>query len=383
VRHVVVVRRDAIHHQRMLAVLGRYFDAKLHVGALMLVREHLAHIVQQRAALGHRRVETELPGHDAGQVRHFLGMLQDVLPVARAIVHAPDELHELCVQSVCADFVRRLLAHFLDGRFDFLARLGHHFFDAARMDAPVGHQLLQRQSRDFASHRIEARHHHRVRRVVDDHVDARGELERTDVATLASDDPAFHFVVGQRYRRHADFGRVLGGNALHGERDDFLRLALGVSSRGLANLPDSVCRLGLCFLGETAHQFRFRITRGHTGQLLETSTLLGDEFVELAFPLRHDLLASPEIAAAAAELLLALIEDIVLAIETGFALLHSPLGALELFAALAGVDLPGLAQFDRLFLAGDDRRFSQGVGFASRFIGDTRCRFFGRRLGSY
>ena len=50
-RHVVVVRGDAVHDERILAVLRGHLDAELHVGALVLVREHLADVVEQRAAL--------------------------------------------------------------------------------------------------------------------------------------------------------------------------------------------------------------------------------------------------------------------------------------------------------------------------------------------
>src|SRR5690242_5655813 len=57
VRHVVVVRRNAVHDERILTVLGRDLDAELHVGALVLVREHLADVVQERAALGEVDVE--------------------------------------------------------------------------------------------------------------------------------------------------------------------------------------------------------------------------------------------------------------------------------------------------------------------------------------
>ena len=99
------------------------------------------------------------------------------------------------------------------------------------MDAAVGHQLLERQPRDLATDRIEAGDDDRVRRVVDDHVDAGRQLERADVPALAPDDAALHLVVGQRDGGHGDLRRVLGGDPLDGERDDLLRLALGVPAR--------------------------------------------------------------------------------------------------------------------------------------------------------
>src|SRR5512133_114824 len=65
VRHVVVVRGDAVHDERVLAVLGRLLHAQLHVRPFVLVRHHLADVVQQRAALAERHVKSEFGGHDA------------------------------------------------------------------------------------------------------------------------------------------------------------------------------------------------------------------------------------------------------------------------------------------------------------------------------
>ena len=62
------------------------------------------------------------------------------------------------------------------------------------MDSTVGDEAFERQPPDFTADRLEARHHHGVGRVVDDDVDARRCLERTDVAALAADDAAFHLV---------------------------------------------------------------------------------------------------------------------------------------------------------------------------------------------
>ena len=59
---------------------------------------------------------------------------------------------------------------------------------------PSCDQLLERQLRDLASHRVEGGQHHRRGRLVDDEVDARDVLERADVAPLAADDPPLHVV---------------------------------------------------------------------------------------------------------------------------------------------------------------------------------------------
>src|SRR2546422_6960074 len=56
-------------------------------------------------------------------------------------------------------------------------RLVSDLLDAARVDAPVGDQPLQREPRDLATHRVEARHDHRVRGVVDRSEEHTSELQ--------------------------------------------------------------------------------------------------------------------------------------------------------------------------------------------------------------
>ena len=73
--------------------------------------------------------------------------------------------------------------------------------------------------RDLAAVRIEARQDDRARRVVDDEIDAGGELERADVAALASDDAALEIVARQVDDRDRRLDGVLAGAALDGLRD--------------------------------------------------------------------------------------------------------------------------------------------------------------------
>src|SRR2546427_3925427 len=57
VRHVVVVGGDTVDDHGVLAVLGRHLHPQLHVGAIVLVRQHLADVVQQRTSLRELRSE--------------------------------------------------------------------------------------------------------------------------------------------------------------------------------------------------------------------------------------------------------------------------------------------------------------------------------------
>src|SRR5688500_6167349 len=224
VRDIVVMRGNAVHDERMFAVLRRDLDAELHVRAFVFVREHLADVVQERASLRHRDVEPELRRHDPREECHFLRMGEDILAIARAPLHAPDALDELRVEAGYASFVRGLFAGLDDPGVDFPTRLVDDFLDAPRVNAPIGDELLECDSRHLAAHRIEARDDDGSRSVVDDDVDARRELERADVSPLAADDTAFHSVVWQRNGRDCDLGRLLSRNALYGEGNDLSRL---------------------------------------------------------------------------------------------------------------------------------------------------------------
>ncbi len=375
-----MVRGDAVHDHRILAVLRGHLHAELHVRPLVLVREHLADVVQQRAAPRHGRIEPELLGHHPGQPRHFLGVDEDVLPVARPVMHAPDELHELGVQPMDAGLVRRLLAHLLNGVLHLAAALGDDLLDAPRMDAPVGDELGERDTRRLAADRIEAGDDHRIGRIVDDDVHTGRQLERADVPSLASDDAPLHLVVGERDRRHRDLRRVLGGDPLHGEGDDLLRLALGGAAGGLADLAQPVRRLGLRLLLEPVDQLGLRLGGGHPGELLEPASLLAEHALELERALVHRLFLAAELAPATADLLVALLQDVELAVEVALPLLHAPLGALELLAPLGGFGLPLLAQLDRLFLPGDHGRLAQRVRLSPRVVDDAVRRLFGGGL---
>ena len=110
--------------------------------------------------------------------------------------------------------------------------------------------------------------------------------------------------------------RVLGGDALDGERDDLLRLALGVALRRLANLANAVRGVGLRLLLHPAHQLGLRVLGGHAGQLLEAAALARPtSALELLLAVGDRLLAAADSLARRAELAVALVEELELAVE--------------------------------------------------------------------
>ena len=139
------------------AVLAQEIDAELEVRPLHLAVDGLADVVKERRAHRDVRVEADFPGHDAGQPRHFGRVRQDVLPVAGAELQASHQPEDLGVEIVQAELEgdrAALLAHLLVG---FVLDLLDDLFDARRMNAAVGDQLLDRLLRDLAPIRIEAR----------------------------------------------------------------------------------------------------------------------------------------------------------------------------------------------------------------------------------
>src|SRR5439155_1464418 len=72
---------------------------------------------------------------------------------------------------------------------------------------------------DLAAVGIEPGHDDRARRVVDDEIDASGELERADVASFAADDAALEIVAREIDHRDRGLDRVLRGTSLNGLGD--------------------------------------------------------------------------------------------------------------------------------------------------------------------
>ena len=222
------------------------------------------------------------------------------------------------------------------------------------MDPAVGDQRLQRPPGDLAADRIEAGDDDRVRRVVDDDVHAGRQLERADVPPLAADDPPLHLVVGQRDRGHGGLRRVLGRDALDGERDD-RRASRSALALGL--LPDVAgqCRrLGPGFVLHLAEDLLPRLLGAEPGDPLQPAPLVGDQPLEVLGP--FGLLAvallergepGPGLAFAVLQLAGALVEGPLPLLDPALEplpLLAAPAHLLVELAPQAGALVAGLAQ---------------------------------------
>ena len=148
---VVVVRLHRVDDVLALMVLAQELHAERDVGAFELVVDGLADIVQQAGALRRGDVRAELGCHHAGKMRDLDGVLEHVLTVARTVMQAAEQLHQLGVQAAHAGLEHRALTLGLDDGVHLAAGLGDHLLDVGGMDAAVGDQLFERQTCDLAA----------------------------------------------------------------------------------------------------------------------------------------------------------------------------------------------------------------------------------------
>ena len=149
------------------------------------------------------------------------------------------------------------------------------------MNASVGDEALDGLLGNLAAVGIEAGQDDRARRVVDDEVDAGGELERADVPSLASDDAALEIVARQIDDRHGRFDRVVGGASLNRLGD----VLLGAIGRRFARFRVEALQQVRCVVPRVAfdlldEQFLGFVGR-QAGDAFELVLLLGDETFDI------------------------------------------------------------------------------------------------------
>jgi hypothetical protein len=228
---VAVVALHGVDHGPSLAVLLEQIATQLEVGAVHFAVHCLADVVEQPGPLGRRLIDVELGCHVRRKPGDFQRVLERVLPVGRAELEPAQQLVDLGMEVRNVGLQRRGLAVGEEFLVHLGLDLGDQFLDPSGMDPPVLDQVDQRQPRDLAAHRFEARQDHRLGGVVDDEVDPRGLLEGADVASLAADDSALHLVRREVDHAHGAFDHVLGRDPLDRHGDDAPGLLLGLLGR--------------------------------------------------------------------------------------------------------------------------------------------------------
>src|SRR5204862_4567763 len=110
-----------------------------------------------------------------------------------------------------------------------------------------------------------------------------------------------------------------------------IRVSLG----GVANVTNAISCVCLSLVLETLHQFGFCFLSTQSCQLLQATPLIGHQLVELLLTTRHGCLPSIEGGYLRRAVFLALLEQIVFAIQKGFALLNATFFSLDLFSSFA------------------------------------------------
>ena len=331
----------------VLPVLLQDLPAELEVRALLLAVDGLADVVQEPRSLGDGDVRAELAREVARGPADFLRMLEDALPVARAVLQPAEELHDLGVQVGDAELERRGLAGRLDVLPELLADLLDDLLDAGRVDAPVLDEALEGATRNLAADRVERGEEDRLGRVVDDDVDARRGLDGADVPALAADDATLHVVGREVEDRHGRLDHVVRGHALDRHRQEALRLPVRALDGVLLDATDETRRLETRLVLELPDEVALGLLGREARDDLELRALLGDDglrgLLRLFLQLLHALLALREVLGAVLGVLLALLGRQDLLVERLF-LLEEPLFLVEeLGAALGGLGLRRLA----------------------------------------
>ena len=339
-----MVRSDRIADVGLLLVFLGELHADDCVRQFGFVVGHLADVVQQTGTACDLGVQPQFGGHDTGQIGRFAGVLQQVLPVGRTVLHLADQADQFGMQAVDAQIDGRALADLDDLLLDLLLHLGDHLLDAGGMDSAVGDELMQRQTGDLAAHGVEAAQDDRFGRVVDDDLDAGSRFQRTDVAPLAADDAALDLVALNIEDRHGVLDGRLGGHALNRGDDDPLGLLRGRQLGLLDRLVDVGGRIAFGFGLHVLDQDVLGILRTHARNLFQTRVLLLHQAVDLLglmfqqLPLRFHLLFEPFVLAQAVLQFTLLIQQV------GLDLLGALLALRELLVAL--VDLTVVVAFE-------------------------------------
>ena len=228
------------------------------------------------------------------------------------------------------------------------------------MDPAVLDQLGQRDAGDLAANAVEGRENDRLRRVVDDEVDAGEMLEGADVPTLPPDDPALHVVGGELDHRDGRLGGVAGGDALERVGHEVACAPLGFGPRLLLELADSARELVPHEILRPFEQAELRLVDRHARDPLELGELLLAcflvlflELAEMRLPIGEALLAARELGELSVDLLF-LREDALLDLD-------DPAAVLRDFLVDLGAQLHRFLADGDLRLAPERLRFALGV----------------------
>ena len=283
-------------------------------------------------------------GHHAGDMADLDGVLQHVLAVAGAVVQAAQQLHA----APDAGRARRVSSTArspseLDDGVHLAAGLLHHLLDAGGVDAAVGNELLQSQTR-ATSRRTGSKQETVMASGVSSMMRSTpvSGLQRADVAALAADDAALHLVVGQGHHADGDLRHMVGGAPLDGGGHDLAGALVGLVLGARLDLLDLQRRLVRDLGLHLRDQVILGLLRGEAGDALEHLGLAALDELDLLLLLVHS-------GVLLGKGFFLLFDHLGLVIEILFLLLQTALLLLQLGAALLHFLLVFAAVFQNLF----------------------------------
>ena len=230
------------------------------------------------------------------------------------------------------------------------------------MNPAIRNEFLHRELRDLPPNGIVARDDYRLRRVVDDQVDAGGGLDGPDVAALAADEPAFHVVGRKVHDRDGSLCDELSREPFDRQRDDLLGATIGIGPRLFLDHANPLGGFVPRRRRDLGEQGCLRLLSAHSGSPLEHLPRRFGRLLEFhlellrgRFPLAERGLAPPSIAQLALHRRRALF-------DLEFARSNLLLGPLQLPSLIPRLDLELLTEAQE-FVAGTD------LGFPLRRLG--------------
>src|SRR5512146_706057 len=134
--------------------------------------DDLAQVMEQPSHFTDANIRAQFSGDGGRQHRDLDGVIEHVLAVTGAEVHAPNQLDQIERQIGDIGLNAGAFAFLQDNLIDLLARLDDHLLNARGMDAAIQNQLSERHTSDLAPHRIESCQNDGLWRVVDDDIHA-------------------------------------------------------------------------------------------------------------------------------------------------------------------------------------------------------------------
>ncbi len=136
-------------------------------------------------------------------------MFQYVLPVACTEFQPAEDLDQIRVESVNADFKRRLLTHFPDIVINLTAGFFNHFFNARRVNTAILNEFIKSDSCRLPSDRIKSGKNDCFRCVINNQVNTCKRFKRTNVTPFTADDTSFHLIIRKIDDRYRRFGNMI------------------------------------------------------------------------------------------------------------------------------------------------------------------------------